>query len=436
MKELNKLYSWNNRESDAFLIQKKILEHEPQNIELWKKHGIQARWMQQNDEAIRSFKNILNVNREDADAFFLLGETFMWTSKPEEAKICFREVIKLQPANLKALYYYAELQHWQPFGWWQAQKIYRRILVNDPDHQDSKKQLNLIRKDYGPLVQSNSNYIYDSNKLKKLEVSSFYDKYFTPHWQLRGELLYRHLEEQKMDDRLLSYGKGARIRNRWHLSPKTRISGSVGFIGYNQTENFVLSQLELQQTLSNRSNWPGELYSSFILNYDNVLDGVLAIKNKYTSVSVKQINYWVPIKRLQIGSDIQYSWYSDDNEKIQIYLSGDYCFYSKLPKLYLKLIYAYQDMQVIYPTAIPYWTPKNFWTWSIGKDILFPVNNNLSIRGGYALTIQFGNEIANNWKLQIDWLPTDFTNLFFHYQDFGSKYYAYKSFQTGFSFRF
>lgn len=435
MRRLNQLYLWNGRELDAFLLQRKILRQEPQDLALWKEHGIQARWLGKNIEAIASFKNILIRDPQNTEALFLLGETYLWMDKTKEAEICFRQVLKMQPDHLQARFYYSQLRQWQPFGWWEARNNYRWILQRQPNHQESQKYLRLIRKNYGPLLKSTAYYIHDSNELKKTQIMLKYQRYLSARWLMCAESFYRRLEEQKSNGHFISFGEGARLGAKLHLTQRTRFFVWGGFVGFNQAENFALVEFQWQQTLSNSQSWPGELYSTLSLNYDQILDGVLAIKRKLTAKRIQQSFYWEPSSPIHIGSDLQYSWYSDDNRKTQLYLSGEYRFYSGFPSLFLKLLFAYEDMTLIYPDAVPYWTPDNFWTRSIGLDALLPVGNKVSLRGGFALTQQSGNELASNWKAEVNWHPNDFSHIYLNYQDFGSRYYSYRNFQGGFSYR-
>lgn len=435
MKQLAQLYTWNDRQEDAFALQRKILQKEPNNTKLWRQHGIQARWLNRNEEAIESFKNIIRQDHNNVAAYYLLGETYLWMEKPDKAKICFQQVLKMQPNHIEAMFYSAQLEQWQPFGWWEARKKYRRILQQQPEHEGSKKYYGLIRKEYGPFWQNKGQYIHDSNDLKKKEVTSSYEQYLSPRWKIQGVVLYRNLEEQKPTGHFFAYGQGGNFGSTWYLSAKTRIGVSAGYLNFNDRENFFLSQLQWQQTLSSGEKWPGNLFSTLSLKHDQVLDGVLAIKNRYTAKILQHQFYWEPVQKTKIGSDFQYGWYSDQNRKTQLYITGEYQFYSGNPALFFESVYSYQDMKIMYPDAVPYWTPQNFRTISTGLDAVFPIRFNLLVRFGYALTQQTGNELANNYKAELNWHPNEYSYLFVHYYDFGSQYYAFKSFIAGFSYR-
>ena len=434
-KELQKLYSWNGRDEDTFLLQRELLKQEPDNIELWQQHGIQARWYNKNDEAIISFKQVLAKDPQNVESLFLLGETYYWMERQNEAEICFKEVLNKKPDHIQAKYYYSQIRQWQPFGWWEANNNYQWILKRQPGHEGSKEQFNLIRKDYGPNWQNKVTYVHDSNDLHKTEITSSYDQYFSSHWQMGGEIVYRHFEEHKPTGHFRSFGQGIRFGNTYYLSQKTNVYASVGYLTFNQQENFVTSEVRWQQKIIAKEKWPGQFISTLALKYDQVMDGVLAVKNKYTSKGFQLINYWEPVKTVKLGSDLQYFWYSDKNEKTQVYITGEYQFYSGRPSFFLETVYAYQDMKNIYPFALPYWTPDDFWTRSLGLDTMFPIRYNLIFRGGFALAQQSGNELANNWKAELNWHPNQFSYLYLHYYDFGSKFYSAQGWLAGFSYR-
>ncbi len=190
-----------------------------------------------------------------------------------------------------------------------------------------------------------------------------------------------------------------------------------------------------QQTIFDGESQPGQLDSVLAVKQDRATDGVLAIKNEIEVRQLQPTLYWQLSPGAHFASDLQYCRYTDQNRKMQAYLSGEYRFYQGRPQLFLELLYTYEDMRLIYPEAMPYWTPNNFWTRSLGVDALQPIKGSFTVRGGFALTQQTGNELATNWKFEIRWQPSDFANLFLHFQDFGSHYYAYKNFQGGFLYR-
>jgi cytochrome c-type biogenesis protein CcmH/NrfG len=430
MRKLLQLYLWNDRQEEALRIQHELLRKEPDNLELWKEHGIQARWLQRYHEAVAAFKNIIRRDPKNVEAYFLLGETYLWMDRPERAEIAFRQVLKLQPDHLQARYYYTQLTQWKPFGWWQAQKNYRWILAQNPDHQESRKQLDRIRKEYGPKLESRAQTIHDSNDLTKTEVRLVHERYLSARFQLNLQSLYLRLEEVKPGGRFEAAGEGVLVGGTWHATLRTRFFFAAGGRIYDGKKSFALAQLQWQQT------WPGQLYTNLSVKYDQVLDGVLAIKRRFTAQRIQQSFYWEPSSAFHIGGDLQLSRYSDQNRKIEFYTLAEYRFYSGSPQLFLQAVYGYQDMSRIYPDAVPYWTPNNFWTRSVGVDLLYPADSAISVRTGFALTQQTGNEIATNWKAGILWQPNDFTRLRLIYHDYGSRFYSYRSLQGEFSYRF
>ena len=435
LKKLAQLYSWTNQDEKAFVLQREILKLNPQDVALWKKHGIQARWLGKNEEAIESFKNALLRNPRDAEAFFLLGETYLWTNQSEKAKLCFRESLKLNPNNVKAHFYWAQLRQWEPFGWFDARENYRWVLRHDPADTASRKGLAQIRKIYGPFSQAAAGYIHDSNNLKRIDGAFHSAVYFSARGQLRAEVIFNQLEENKPTGHFLFAGEGSRIGGLWHASLRTRFLGFAGGIHYNKAGWFPIAELQWQETLFDRSGWPGGLYSSLSFVHDQVLDGVLAIKNHYTANRTKWSLYWQADSALHVGSDFQSSWYSDQNHKTQLYVLGEYRFFSGTPHLFFTALFAYENMKHIYANAVPYWTPYNFWTRSGGLAVQINPLYRLTLRGDLALTQQTDSELAFNWKAKVEWNPNDFGHAFLLFQNYGSKYYSFRAVQSGFSYR-
>lgn len=436
IRQLHQLYQWNERPKSAYALEKVMLSRNPGDINLWKEHGIHARWLGKHDEAMIAFKNVIKRDRNNVEAFFLLGETAMWSERQSEAEICFRHVLKVKPQHQKARLYLAQLNQYKPFQWKKAKDSYEGILVEDPYNQESKNSLRQIREDFGPSLNSSMTYLDDSNNLKLSEVKVLHNRYVTAHWQIQAQTIYRRLEEQKSLGKVRTDGTGLQIGGTWFVNQKSRFVGSGGFIRFDQDRTFGLLELQFQHTLSEKNSWPGQVYSSTYIKYDQVVDGALAILQNNKAKRIGQNIYWKPTANTLLSGDIQRSWYTDKNDKIELYVEGEYRFYSGKPALFLNAVYAYQDMRFFFPDSEPYWTPKNFWTRSIGPNAQFKFGKAIWIKGGYSLTQQTGEDFANNWMMNFLWQPNTFSQLTFSYHDYGSKFYAYRSFESQFSYRF
>ncbi len=437
LRQLAKLYSWTNQDEKAYQIQSLILRYDPSDVALWKEHGIQARWLGKNQEAIEAFKNVLLRNPKDAEAFFLLGETYLWTDQQDKARLCFKETLKLNPNNLKARFYWAQIRQWEPFGWWEARENYRLILKSDPQNKQVRKYLTMIRKNYGPLLGTTAQYIHDSNDLRRTEIRVHGERFFSARWQIRADGLLNRLEENKPTGHFVVAGQGAELRVLWNVCQGTRFIGTGGWIQYAVRQGFPLAKLQWQQRVFERPHWPGQLYTSLSLIRDQVLDGVLAVKNRDTANRGKWSLYWQPDSAFHAGSDFQHSWYSDGNEKTQLYVTAEWRFFTVSPvDFFLTGLFAYENMKKIYPNAMPYWTPHNFRTYSAGPALKWQPLSTLWLRTDFAFTRQTGNGQAFNYKLWLDWRPNPFGTGYVLFQSYGSKYYSYKMARLGFSYRF
>lgn len=430
-RKLLQLYQWNDRGPDAFRLRRRILEQEPDNLELWKEHGIQARWVNSYNEAISAFSHILKHDPKNVEAYFLLGETYLWTNELQKAEVCFRQVLRLQPDHLQARFYYAEALRWRPFGWWQARKSFRQVLERQPDHRQSREALDQIRREYGPLLSTRAQTLHDSNDLSMMSLTLEHERFLSARWQLLFQALYHRLEEIKLGVRSQASGQGFGLGTAFYLTPTSRVRALGGVISYDAgKETFGLAELQWLQT------WPGHLYTTTWGRYDQVQDGVLAIKRKFYARRLGQRFYWEPSGRFRAGADLQYSLYSDDNRKIELFSLAELTLLAEPVGLFLEGIYAYQDMKITYPDAVPYWTPDNFWSRSLGLGILLPLRPSLSVRGGLGVTQQTGEEIAANWKAEAIWRPGKFSFVRLAFQEFGSKFYSYRSLVGEFQYRF
>ncbi len=437
LRKLAQLYSWTNQDGKAYAVQSQILKVKPGDVALWKKHGIQARWLGKNDEAIEAFKNVLLRDPKDAEAFFLLGETYLWTNQQDKARLCFRETLKLNPGNVKARFYWAQIRQWEPFGWWEAKKDYQMVLKAQPGNQEVRKYLAQIRQVYGPLASGNSQYIHDSNDLKRLDLQAHGEAYVSARLQLRGNGLFNRLEENKPTGHFAVSGEGVKLGALWNVLEGTRFLGLGGLIAYNGGESFPLVEVQWQQRLFDRPNWPGQFYSTVSYIHDQVLDGVLAIKDKYIAHRGKWSLYWQPDSAFHAGSDFLHSWYSDGNQKTQLYATAEFRFWHLPPfDFFFTALFAYENSSKIYPNAMPYWTPRDFKTYAAGPAIKWQAVPTLWLRSDVTLAHQTGNGLAINYKIWLDWRPNAYTIGTLTFQSYGSRYYSYKAARLSFSYRF
>lgn len=433
--QLSQLYLWNGHQEGAYALQKVLLNRNSRDSKLWKEHGMQARWMGKNKEAIAAFKNAISRDPDDAEAFLLLGETLFWENRQEEAQISLRYALKLNPSERKAEFYLAQMNQWRPFGWRDAKKTYEKILDEDPFNDNSKKYLHMLRQEYGPQLQGNAKYVDDSNGLERTDLTFLHKRYVNSRGELSVQSIFHRLEEFKSGRRVLSQGEGFQVGGLLHVSPKIRIGAGAGFVLFNQDEEYGLFDGRLEMSLLERNHWPGNLYTVTSVKRDIVLDGVMAIKQKLYAKRVRQNIYWQPFSQMILSGDAEKAWFSDDNQKLDVYVEGALRIFGGQPQLYLNGVYAYLDMTRIYPDADPYWTPKGFWTRSGGFTTQVNWGKNAWIRAGYALTQQIGNEYAHNWKAGFSWKLTPFARISFSYHDYGSKFYSSNIAQGEFSYR-
>jgi tetratricopeptide (TPR) repeat protein len=433
LQQLSQLYNWTDQQEKAYRLQAKMLELDPSNAALWKQHGIQARWIGKNQDAIYAFQQALLRKPGDEELLFLIGETYVWEDNPAKAEPYLREVLRRNPKHVKARFYLAQIRHWQPYGWWEARKLYRSILAQDPTNPEVRKYLDLIRQDYGPLLFTRVFYIQDSNNLIKTEARAQHSQYISARVQWSLHALFNRLAETKPSGRFAVFGSGLQVGGRWQPFDHTYFQILAGAINYQQNGAFFIGSFRWEQALFEGRKL-GDLYSTLALRREPLTDGVLGIKEGTQTTRLSVSLYWEGPARFRMSTDVTYGWYTDNNEKFQLYNLAEWQFYTGRPSLFLELLYALEDTKLNFPDADPYWTPQNFWTRSAGIRLDYLIKT-FSFVGGFALTQQPGNEVATNWKLGFRWKPNPFTHLEALARNYGSQYYSYQAVEARFSYR-
>ena len=426
MKQLRDLYLWNNRIEKAYTLEKQWVRRQPDNADLYLDLATHARWLNRLAESNEALKRYLRRQPGDENAWLMLGENYLWSEQPHLAEKVFRYIVKRWPQNQKAKYYLAQIQQWQPFGWWEAKTLYRQILQQQPNHAEARAGLRRLEKEHGPRFEGTYYYIVDSNRLSRTVMQVYHTRYLGPRLTLQAKGGYRRLTEWKKGVHLQAEGYGMHLSGTYHLTTAGRLRFEAGGVQFDGGRSFWNIDMQWQQT------WFQRLYTTTFYRRDQVEDGVLGVLRHTFAHRLGQEMY-LQFSRGFIAASVQHSRYSDQNRKWQFYFHSEWLIFPEPVRWYLFLIYSYDDMSIIFPDAYPYWTPERFWSRSPGILAELKKTGSWRLRIFYALTQQPGNELANNYGAEFRWAVTPLSDLRLFYQKYGSKYYAYKTVQAGFT---
>jgi hypothetical protein len=152
-------------------------------------------------------------------------------------------------------------------------------------------------------------------------------------------------------------------------------------------------------------------------------EGVQAIKTKIYDIRVEGELFYQTTDRLSVSGAAELNSYSDDNSKTTAASFLTYKLRLGAPLITLLANYAYQDSRVIYRNSIPYWTPSQLSTSSMGIDVTQELFGGMTVEAAYLHTLQAG-VFSSNVRGRIIVNPSMFSQILVEYEKLGSTVYS------------
>ena len=460
MKMLADHYFWMDRAEDGIRMLKKIVELEPDSLQYRKKLAQALIWNDQPQQAIEQYEKILQMEPNDTLTLKSLAQQYLWNNQPQKAaplwqklmemfpdSINFKmnlansylwsnqsskarkpllEILQQQPLNKDVLLSLAEIERWS--GKWDiAKKRLEKVKYIDPHNERMLKLLKEIRQNYGTFVLAKYTRLSDSNLITRetfpLSAACFYNHF----WDFNYQAAQYRVTDSKVDSALIGYGM--LVSANFHPFPNTTITLGLGAIDY--SSNWTPWQAKLQLTRT----WRGKLTTKLSFERQETQEGVRALTEKIVLQGLSAEMYWQILTKLALAGNYQLFKYSDDNQKLTLTGATYWTIHQNRPNVYLYSYYLYENFEKIYLSSLPYWTPDQLVTKSIGFAMKHPFFKFMSLELGYGLTRQQGIN-SNNYNANLVLSFTDFDKLVFSYQKLGSKIYHSEYLTISFGHRF
>ncbi|NOZ62351.1 MAG: tetratricopeptide repeat protein [Calditrichaeota bacterium] len=460
MKMLADHYFWTNRAEDGIRMLEKVIALEPDSVQYRKKLAQHLVWNNQPEKAIEQYEKILEKNPDDLEILKKLAQQYMWNNKPGEAAPLYerlaaletdslnhkiqlahaylwsnqsakaekplREILQKQPLNKEALLSLAEIERWS--GRWDAAKSkLKKLKLFDPQNERAAKLLRDIRQHYGNSAAIKYARLSDSNLITResipLGAACFQNRY----WDFRFQTAQYRVTDDRLDSTLI--GHGAQSTVNFHPQPSTTVSLKIGAVNYSSNWTPLSAVLQLTQTI--RGRFTAQLRYE---RHENQ-EGVRALTDHIILNGFVAEGYWQILSRWAISGNYQLFNYSDDNKKVTATAATYLTLKMKNPNLAAYGYYVFEDFEKIFPTSLPYWTPNELSTSSLGLNVKQPLFGFLDVEAGYGLTRQQSIN-SNNFSGKLSFLFTDFDKFYIGYLKTGSKVYHSTNFIVSFEHKF
>jgi len=425
-KSLARMYLENNALDKAIPQYERISRDDPNDIASLKRLGELYLWKERQQEALPIYQKIVQAEPDSIPSRLMLGRLQVWTKNPAAGKAEFLEVLRRNPRNKEALVLLADIERSEG-EWYAANSRYKEILTMDPNNQDARVGLEDIRREHGLLLKSGYERTEDSNELVREQVPLAAGMIQGRNWNLGVHALRQSVLDRRLALTEIGYGLG--MTGEYFVKPGFSLSASVLATSYASTWTPLSLSLQIDNVLTSRIN------SSLKLQRFETTEGVQAIRTRIYVNRVAGEMFYQTTDRLSISGAAEVNSFSDNNTKTTAAGFTTYKLRLEAPLIMLLANYAYQDSRVIYRTSIPYWTPSQLSTTSLGIDAAQDLTEWVTVEGAYLYTLQAG-VFSNNVRGRITLKPSTFSQVLVEYEKLGSTVYSQNTFRAVLQYRY
>jgi hypothetical protein len=213
------------------------------------------------------------------------------------------------------------------------------------------------------------------------------------------------------------------------VSPGLSLSGTALATSYVSKWVPVSLSLQTDVTVSSRVS------SALKLQRFETTEGVQAIRSHITVNRAAAELFSQTTDRLSMAGSAESDWYSDNNSKMTLASFFTYKVLMESPSITLLANYAYQNSRIVYATSIPYWTPHQLSTTSLGISATQDLFEWFTIDAAYLRTLQAG-VFSDNVRGRLTLRPSQFSQFFVEYEKLGSTVYSQNAFRAVLQYRY
>jgi tetratricopeptide (TPR) repeat protein len=141
----------------AARLYREALDADSNNADAWCMLGIVSRGLGQPDEAVRAYREALRIRPDFIEALNNLGNALVNQNKPDEARAAFERVLRLRPDYAEAHNNLAATLR-QQGHWTEAATHYREAIRLKPDYAEAHNNLGVSLQGFGNLEEAEASY--------------------------------------------------------------------------------------------------------------------------------------------------------------------------------------------------------------------------------------------------------------------------------------
>lgn len=382
-----------------------ILKEDPHNVKARLQKARILGWQRRYAESIEEYEMILKEDHDEKIELEIKAKKAYWDNRVRQAISHYRALVEKDPENVEAMFDLSQVYSYQ--GMWEdAIGQYESILEVSPTHFRAKEALekvNLI----ASRVKVTPGYEFfeadSSSRSEDIKRHSFFSRLRVPfNYKLNIDAGYR-LTGRSFSD------FGDVLENRANLGftylrmPDWRLEAHYSLIDYNK-------DIDTLHLFGGQAFYRISDIVTSVSSFDRkqLENTSRLIRDGYYSDDYKQ-RFKVDVnKRLKIGVDYLFSYYSDDNYKHEPGFDVLYFVMLDPTRLAVKYRYFYREFDEKVPE---YFSPKGFcsnavefnWRHFLNKEEIFFGADDLYYDLKYELAVDSKNIVSHKFGIELNW---------------------------------
>ena len=403
--KLADVLSWDKQYNESFVLYDEILEEKYDQ----KIHRQKARvlgWARRYREATEEYQAILDRNYNKFIELEIQAKKAYWNGRDKTAINKYTELIVNDPENVEAMFDLSQVYSYQSM-WKEAISEYNRTLSIIPTHFRAKEGLEkaeLISKHIS--LETGYRYFEADSPSRDTDIRK-HQIFNTLHVPLNEKVFIE--ADYLLAGRMFSdfhdiIENEGRLKVTYLEKPDWQVSGYYGLVGCNKDVN------KLMHLFGGDFSYRIFDCATLISTYDKerLENNSTVIRRYFYRHRVKNRLYFDVNKRLKVGLDYLYAYYSDDNFLNEPGFDVLYYFFLEPKRLFLKYRYFYQEFN---DKVGEYFSPKGFstsiftvnWRHFLNKEEIFFGANDIYYDLRYDLSLDSTDIVGHKFSWEINW---------------------------------
>jgi len=423
LKLLAQQYFWNERPEDGIRLLEKLVVYEPDSTEWRRQLAQQYLWSGKQDRAIEEYIYILSIKSSDNDSKKQLALLYRWNDRPDECMILLEELTYSEPSNMEYCLLLSESQYYAG-EFFKAKQNIELVLEKDKDNIRAFELLSLIDKLHSPSIKLGYTKLSDSNNLILEQIPLIYTFYQPINWKYSTNLIRKNIVDNRVKATINGYS--LIVNSQYNFSSIFAAKFDLGMSFYSSDWKPLNYGLRFDYHY-------GGINTNLEYSHHELLQGANAITEEIVVDEINVQSFFQATADWSINLIFNYGTFSDSNKNILAIIATNYIILHNLPLVMITGFYSYENFRYIYESSLPYWTPKNLNTFSMGLQASQRFWSSLQLYFFYGLTSQ-QSTISHNYRVNCSYHFFNDHQIIFLFEKLGSVIYNSHTIQMSYQY--